>query len=763
ANTTVYVDDADCAGLTPCFNTIQEGVNNAGGGPATVFIFPGNYDESVDISLMGSNSGGAADLTLQATSSDGSPSTSGAAILSSNGEAIFNSVDPFPASLTLIGIRVSSATTDAIDIEGLTGNVDFSTVRATNAFYDGIDLRISGGVTMRDVTASNNGTDGIEIRTEGTGDIRLRDVEANGNGITQPDDGDGIVLFVRDGEINLINVDASNNFDDGIRMAPFTIETAPDRYTFGTIRSVNALRITANGNGVRDPEEPAGKGFRLRSDLDDLNAWGRVGTITIRESESSNNSSGGFELEGPSSGNVVISDTIASGNGREGFEINPSDGYDEGEPSLDSVHVIPLVSLTRVRAFDNGADGFQIEPRNKREPLAIAWIEQMVFTDVVARNNGNRVPADGIELGASDRIQLTRVASIGNSTDGLQIAEDPDDEAKAAGRARGVPQEFVGTDLLLIGNGRDNLELDTFGNATIRDIIASGSVGDEDDDEPNASYDGIEVITWGGGNILIESCEASNNASGDGLDLTTGAGGSITVRDCRVSGNSGDGIDVSKNNDEAPFGFDTNTNQNDSILIEDVIVEGNGDDGCQPFALGPVTINRACIRNNDSSGLLVMGGTTLTVTDSLATNNATDGMCLRDLTGGTHTISGSDISGNGAGLVSATDSTITATGLFWGAGSGPTHPNNGGGSGDTVVDSVNAGLGTVTYTPFAAASVTANAACEAEVGPDISNALPPRLPIDEAPTIPSTGLTGRSLLVLLLLLTAGWLLSRRHP
>ena len=45
----VFVDGAGmCAGHSPCFTTIQAGVNNASPSPATVSVFPGTYAESVD-------------------------------------------------------------------------------------------------------------------------------------------------------------------------------------------------------------------------------------------------------------------------------------------------------------------------------------------------------------------------------------------------------------------------------------------------------------------------------------------------------------------------------------------------------------------------------------------------------------------------------------------------------------------------------------------------------------------------------------------
>ena len=75
AATPVFVDGAGtCAGQTPCFTTIQAGVNAAGPAPAVVNVFPGTYAESVNLSLMGSAIAGTpGDLTLQTLNAAGVP------------------------------------------------------------------------------------------------------------------------------------------------------------------------------------------------------------------------------------------------------------------------------------------------------------------------------------------------------------------------------------------------------------------------------------------------------------------------------------------------------------------------------------------------------------------------------------------------------------------------------------------------------------------------------------------------------------------
>src|SRR3990170_8132431 len=112
----VFVDPGGgCNGSTPCFTTIQAGVNNAtdpdaalGGAFAEVFVFPGTYAESVNLSLMGSAVAGApGDLRLVTVDASGAP-TPGTASLISNAltGTIRHSTTPYPRRIKLEGLVV---------------------------------------------------------------------------------------------------------------------------------------------------------------------------------------------------------------------------------------------------------------------------------------------------------------------------------------------------------------------------------------------------------------------------------------------------------------------------------------------------------------------------------------------------------------------------------------------------------------------------------------------------------------------------------
>ncbi|MDP2676026.1 MAG: hypothetical protein Q8Q00_14175 [Dehalococcoidia bacterium] len=64
------------------------------------------------------------------------------------------------------------------------------------------------------------------------------------------------------------------------------------------------------------------------------------------------------------------------------------------------------------------------------------------------------------------------------------------------------------------------------------------------------------------------------------------------------------------------------------------------------------------------------------------------------------TIEGGIICGNTAGIEVLSSAVFSAEGNWWGDASGPTHPGNAGGSGDSVVDGGNGGSGTVDFDPW---------------------------------------------------------------
>ena len=197
AATPVFVDPSGvCATNTPCFTTIQEAVNNAGPAPATVSIYPGTYNESVNIGLMGSAiSGLLGTITLESVS--GGVTVDGGVA----GPAFFLMATTLNGNITFDDLSVTST--------------DFSGINLSNSF--GFGGSVNGNFTLTDVTANNSGLggdgDGVAVEITGAGNVTLTNVTANGNA------SDGMDIdFVAGvtGTITVTNTTTTNNGDDGL-------------------------------------------------------------------------------------------------------------------------------------------------------------------------------------------------------------------------------------------------------------------------------------------------------------------------------------------------------------------------------------------------------------------------------------------------------------------------------------------------------------------------------------------------------------------
>jgi hypothetical protein len=207
----VFVDTAGtCGGQSPCFTTIQDGVKHAMGSmsisTAFVIVFPGTYPESVDLSLMGSDVGGMpGDLFMIAGTSVDSifsflssltPSPT-ALVNPAAGAAFFNSVSPFPGSVTLGNFTVVSKDTH------------------------GVDLHTSDTLALIAVIANGNFADGLKLQTDGDADIEVFGSHADMNGAIGMDLNAGGQVFVG---------------------FPFFADTAPDSFGPTASAMVNQMQ-----------------------------------------------------------------------------------------------------------------------------------------------------------------------------------------------------------------------------------------------------------------------------------------------------------------------------------------------------------------------------------------------------------------------------------------------------------------------------------------------------------------------------------------
>lgn len=153
----VYADPAQiCAGLTPCYASLQQAVDHAGPAPALIGVFPGVYAESVDLSGMGSAIAQApGDLSLQALDGSGQPADSGVVVDPAapggpgSGAAIGTGPNAgFPGDLTLLGLAFRSPDANGLQAAVL-GNVLIEDFEADGAAEIGALILTQGNITVR--------------------------------------------------------------------------------------------------------------------------------------------------------------------------------------------------------------------------------------------------------------------------------------------------------------------------------------------------------------------------------------------------------------------------------------------------------------------------------------------------------------------------------------------------------------------------------------------------------------------------------------
>lgn len=227
--TPVYADaTASCGGLTPCFSSIQEAVDNAGPAPAEVGIFPGTYAENVDLSAMGSaigDSPGA--ISLQALDASGQPATDGVMI------------DPGAGGGSGTGLGLTTGATSPF-----AGDISLRGLFMTSPDSSGFALSLIGNLTLEDFTLEGSGTSGGVTQVDGNvvlarGLIRLNSghgLVVDATGTTQAEDltvlrNQTIGLGIRTEQMLTINGVESSLNEDGLIAAACQDVSAQDVLT----------------------------------------------------------------------------------------------------------------------------------------------------------------------------------------------------------------------------------------------------------------------------------------------------------------------------------------------------------------------------------------------------------------------------------------------------------------------------------------------------------------------------------------------------
>lgn len=310
----LYVDEAGaCNGLTPCFTAIQDAVNLAL--PDTdVRIFPGNYVESVDLSLMGSTATRGpvttGNIAFVGVDASNEPTNHQATVAPPAGAAFFHSGSFFVGDLVFDGLVVLSFDDDGIDL----------------------DL-VSGDITVRDVIADNNGADGIDLEVAtGEHTIFVESTQTHGNGSS------GLNLDGPDGTtIKVHGAIANDNATEGLFVESTALSDALSVEVLNTVTNNNGqaasdaagLAVVSDGSVLiagHQSDDNAGPGIVV----------GASSATTIRDTQTNGNGIGSF-FDGillQSGGMTSIRRAVSNGNEAGGLWIASGPGDDHANLSV---------------------------------------------------------------------------------------------------------------------------------------------------------------------------------------------------------------------------------------------------------------------------------------------------------------------------------------------------------------------------------------------------------------------------------------------
>ncbi len=273
AANTQYVDFGNvCGSNTPCHITIQAAVN-AASLPADIRIYPGTYNENVDLSLVNGSSPGT--IGLQALTAGGVPGV---------GTVVINALDVNSPAMT-----TSAMITGDLEAHGLI-------LQSTNK--SGMDVEFDGNVTLTGITASDTGGDGIDVYLgDNGGEFTASNVTASNNS------NHGIDVYVGDiagtnYTFNLTSIVANDNGVNGLHLGD------DDSSVTNMVVNISLTQITANNNGGHD-------GILARA----TNGTARATGITANSSFTTD----GLDIE--DANRVFLSNVMAENSSGDGVEV----------------------------------------------------------------------------------------------------------------------------------------------------------------------------------------------------------------------------------------------------------------------------------------------------------------------------------------------------------------------------------------------------------------------------------------------------------
>ena len=336
--------DGDAAGCVANSGTpydvvyckIQHAVADASPGD-TVHVYPGTYDEGVDLSQMGSEG----DITLITVNANGNP-TPGTVTVDNSLDApeIYTGDPPFNGHVTIDGFVLRSEFS-AIDVwvgglqapgaevglvPTLTKNVVIRNVDASYTGGDGIEARADGNVTITNCTTNSNNGVGIYVH-DTWGDVTIAGCTSNANSCTLTSEYGGTPtceasgIFVRSagGKVTISDCTTNNNVDDGIRVDASLIGEASAAAVIGPDQ-VTIERCTAKQN------------------VDDGIDVHVFSALAVTDCKTNGNGQDGIRVGGTpldavpgvvpivDGGDVTIKHCTANGNGWYGFDAGATPG-----------------------------------------------------------------------------------------------------------------------------------------------------------------------------------------------------------------------------------------------------------------------------------------------------------------------------------------------------------------------------------------------------------------------------------------------------
>jgi parallel beta-helix repeat protein len=281
-------------GTGGCFGSIQAAVNAANGGDV-IKVYPGTYDESVNVSAMKS----AGDLTLVTVNNAGTPTLGTVTVEYSGIEAEFFTNPAFDGDLTIDGFIVHSAF-PGIDVT-VGGDVVIENATATKTGDDGIRVSANGNVTISNCIGSNNENTGIHVAGAG-GDVVVTDCTANKNGE------DGIVVDLP----GLPSAEAGVAGIDGWGDVTISDSTANDNEERGFVvvgSATDSVSATSDGDNVAITNCTANGNVEFGFDLVRV-----LGQLTIQNCIARDNGDGMDLGETSMAGGVLVNGNIICGN-----------------------------------------------------------------------------------------------------------------------------------------------------------------------------------------------------------------------------------------------------------------------------------------------------------------------------------------------------------------------------------------------------------------------------------------------------------------